>query len=249
MIRGVIFDLGETLIRFSGDWPEIFERSRSRITAFLLDEGYELDPAAFSWALMQRIVSAQDIREQDFIERPTDDIFRQLMVEFGHEQVPDPIVRKSMELLYKESESNWQAVSELEQILSDIGQKGVRLGLISNASDVANVDRLIDKIGVRRFFDPILVSAAVGVRKPAPLIFQKTLTQWDLPADQTVMVGDTLSADILGAQRLGMHQIWLTTAADREDNLAWIDRLEPEMQADSLAEVPALLDPLFPPAA
>jgi FMN phosphatase YigB (HAD superfamily) len=56
------------------------------------------------------------------------------------------------------------------------------------------------------------------------------------------MIGDTLSADVLGAKRLGMHQIWLKTAADRPDNLSWRERVEPEREVDHLAEVPALLN-------
>ncbi|MFP3854325.1 MAG: HAD family hydrolase, partial [Anaerolineales bacterium] len=144
-------------------------------------------------------------------------------------------------VFYAESEEHWRPVDDLHQILREIKATGLRMGLISNASDEANVDRLIDKIEARNFFDPILVSAAVGARKPAPLIFQKLLHQWDLPADQVVMVGDTLNADILGGQRMGMRQIWLKTAADRPDNVAWRDRLEPDASLDHLRQVPPLL--------
>jgi HAD superfamily hydrolase (TIGR01662 family) len=244
MIRGVIFDLGETLIRFRGDWPNIFEHSRQQVFDYLAAAGYDLPQDEFSQRLLQKVVAAQDIRDKDFIERPTDQIFRGVMADYGFDNLPDELVLEAMEHLYQRSEEHWQPVPELEDILVRVAAQGVRMGLISNASDVANVDRLIDKAGVRRFFDPILVSAGVGVRKPAPLIFQQLLAQWDLPARQTVMVGDSLNADILGAQRLGMHQIWLRTAKDRPDNLAWLDRLEPEAQADRLDEVPAVLDEL-----
>jgi len=55
------------------------------------------------------------------------------------------------------------------------------------------------------------------------------------------MVGDTLGADVLGAQRAGMHQIWLSGQAEREDNLEYAKRVEPELTAATLAEVPELV--------
>lgn len=55
------------------------------------------------------------------------------------------------------------------------------------------------------------------------------------------MVGDTLGADVLGAQRVGMHQIWLATQAERSDNRAFADGVHPELTAQSLAEVPELI--------
>lgn len=241
MNGGVIFDLGETLIRFSGDWPEIFDRSLERVVAFLLDEGYQLPAEEFSWTLKQRIVAAQDIREEDFIERPSADVFCQVMADYDFKSIDPDIVDQAMVYLYSESEDHWHPVEGVKDILADIQADGYQMGLISNASDTANVDRLIEKAGVRGFFDPILVSAAVGVRKPAPLIFQRLLHDWNLPAEATVMVGDTLAADIVGARRLGMGTIWLKTAVDRPDNMAWLNRVEPDMAADHLAEVPALL--------
>jgi len=46
---------------------------------------------------------------------------------------------------------------------------------------------------------------------------------------------------VLGAQRVGMHQIWLSGQAEREDNLEYAKRIEPELTAASLGEVPDLV--------
>jgi FMN phosphatase YigB (HAD superfamily) len=47
-IDGVIFDLGSTLIRFRGEWPEVLGRGREAAAAWLSGCGYELDSASFS---------------------------------------------------------------------------------------------------------------------------------------------------------------------------------------------------------
>jgi len=62
-----------------------------------------------------------------------------------------------------------------------------------------------------------------------------------MPADRVVMVGDTLNADILGAQRVGMHQIWITADADHEGNRKNASTIEPEAIAGRLSDVPAII--------
>jgi putative hydrolase of the HAD superfamily len=125
-------------------------------------------------------------------------------------------------------------------VLNDL-KSSYRLGIISNAGDAANVARLMDKGGFRDIFDPILISAALRRRKPSTEVFRLVMQAWDLPADDLVMVGDTLGADILGAQRVGMHQIWLSSQADRPDNLGDAKRIRPELTATTLREVADLV--------
>jgi len=124
----------------------------------------------------------------------------------------------------------------LQQLLSS----GYKLGLLSNAGDEANVQRLIDKVGIRAFFDPILISAALGIRKPDPRPLQMILEQWGLPPSEVVMVGDLLEADILGAQRAGIHQIWLCEGRDSESSTQ-LEEIQPEAIATDLTEVPVLI--------
>jgi HAD superfamily hydrolase (TIGR01662 family) len=82
--------------------------------------------------------------------------------------------------------------------------------LISNAADDRDVQQLIDRMALRSRFDFILTSAACGHRKPHPLMFQKALNHFSVQPHQTAMVGDTLMADISGAENLGIYSIWIT---------------------------------------
>ena len=115
-------------------------------------------------------------------------------------------------------------------------------GLISNARDAANVERLIDQARLRPWLDPIVISANVGVRKPNPRIFKIVLDYWQLPPDRVVMVGDMLGADILGAHHAGMRGVWATMQTEREANAAHIDTIVPDATIASLSELPPLLD-------
>ena len=59
------------------------------------------------------------------------------------------------------------------------------------------------------FFDTIIESAVVGVRKPDPVIWQLGVDKAKCPANQTVAIGDAFKKDILPANQIGCNTIWL----------------------------------------
>ena len=63
--------------------------------------------------------------------------------------------------------------------------------------------------GLQDCFRHTIISEEVGVNKPQPEIFRIALQRNGLTADQVVMIGDSYSSDILGAQAAGIDQIWL----------------------------------------
>jgi putative hydrolase of the HAD superfamily len=143
--------------------------------------------------------------------------------------------------MYRISQNHWQTLPATLPVLEDLRKRELKLGLISNASDEADVQSLIDKAGIRKFLDPIVISAGFGLRKPHPDIFTAVLQEWSLPAQAVVMIGDLLEADILGAEKVGMQHIWMTEVINE---LTPPYPVEPDAIARKLADVPAILDSL-----
>jgi putative hydrolase of the HAD superfamily len=93
----------------------------------------------------------------------------------------------------------------------------------------------------------VLSSAACGIRKPNPRIFQIGLEKWGLSSTEAVMVGDTLGADILGAINASIFSIWITRRADSPGNRDHLDTIVPNAEIASLSQLPKLLDDLASP--
>jgi len=66
---------------------------------------------------------------------------------------------------------------------------------------------LLDKFGLREFFDVILVSGEINKRKPSPEIFERALNALGVDAAKAVFVGDMPGLDVKGAKDTGIKAI------------------------------------------
>jgi putative hydrolase of the HAD superfamily len=71
--------------------------------------------------------------------------------------------------------------------------------------------------GIEDYFDLVLCSEEVGFNKPHPEIFRRGLRLASAKASESVMVGDTYEADIVGAKEVGMHTILFNPQKDFVD--------------------------------
>jgi putative hydrolase of the HAD superfamily len=237
MIRGVIFDLGSTLIRFRGKWSEVLAEGRAAMVAYLQQAGLALDGDAFAEDMQATFEANFRDRRQDHRERSTRSLVSEVLARQNLPGVTSAQMDEALRRLYGPSEACWSLIPGAGGVLSRLKKVGYRLGMISNASDEDNVLRLIDAAGIRDSFDPILISAAVGVRKPTPSLFETVVRTWGVSPAEAVMVGDTLGEDILGAQRAGLHQVWVQAEADPVFNQEHIGVVIPERKAAELSDV------------
>ena len=241
MIRGVIFDFGSTLIAFRGEASEVRALATRAMVKKLNEESVRLDNDVFIQRFYELLETSFAAREASNIEISSMSVLRLVLTEFGYAAVADETLEHALACFYKHFEDHWEPMSDLLAVLDEIHEADYRLGMISNAGNAANVQRLIDKAGIRKYFDPVLISSEVGLRKPHRLLFETVLRRWQLPAEQVIMIGDMLKADVLGAQQVGMHQIWITAEADNENNHQHAVDIVPEATAKILRDVPALI--------
>jgi len=93
--------------------------------------------------------------------------------------------------------AHWRADDEAPALLARLKQSGFALGVISNFD--ARVYRILDGLGLARFFDSITISSEAGFAKPSPRLFEAALSKHSLAPDQALHVGDSVALDIRGA--------------------------------------------------
>lgn len=88
--------------------------------------------------------------------------------------------------------------------------------LVSNF--YGNVQAVLGDFKLLDFFDQIIESAVVGVRKPDPKIFTLGVEALGLPAESIVVIGDSYEKDIIPAQKNSCKTIWLKGQGWGKDN-------------------------------
>ena len=242
--KAIIFDLGGTLIYFEGSWPEVMAEAGMELHRSLSEAGLDLDQDAFMQEFHTQLETYYVERESDYREYTTLYVVQKVLQVWGYLDVEESVIRGGLQAMYAVTEGHWHVEQDAALTLETLGEKGYRLGLISNAGDDADVQTLVDNANLRDYFDLIITSAAEGIRKPSAHIFHKMLNYWGIEPAQAAMVGDTLSADILGARKAGLYSIWITRRADTPANQALAAEIIPDVTIATLSELPGLLENL-----
>ena len=235
----VLFDLGSTLIYFDGSWPEVITQSVRAATNTLRFLGYEIDEQVFPTAYSALIDEYYQMREDTFIEYTAEYILRDALARHSIPTARAEDIQLALKNMFAVSQNHWHVEEDAASTLKALRASGRHLGIVSNAVDDTDVQTLVDKAEIRPYFDFILSSAAVGFRKPGPEIFSRALAYWDARPEQAIMVGDTLGADVLGANNLGIASVWISRRVDTPENRAALAAIKPGWVID-------LLDQLLP---
>ncbi|HEX3721491.1 MAG TPA: HAD-IA family hydrolase, partial [Nitrolancea sp.] len=82
--------------------------------------------------------------------------------------------------------------------------RNLRLAIISNGWP--SLDRQLREVGLRHYFDPLIISAHVGSRKPEPRIFEVALELLGADAGSVLLVDDAVE-NVAAARAMGMQGV------------------------------------------
>jgi putative hydrolase of the HAD superfamily len=206
-VKGIGFDLFGTLVlqeRFS------FEECLDSLYHSLLTSGFALEKEPFveEYRQVNRRFMAQATAEG----RETHNrlwIAGALQALEYAVAPEDPCVQQAVEAYFEPFITCCQLIPGTREMLASVARR-YRLGLVSNFTHPPAVERILAGVGIDHFFDEILISGRLGIRKPHPAVFAELTRRLALAPADIVFVGDELHADIVGAQGAGMRTVWMT---------------------------------------
>jgi putative hydrolase of the HAD superfamily len=226
VLEAVLFDWGDTLMRWAPDPEFIEDGHRAGLAAI----GREPDPAItarFREVYIPKYF-AEGVLEE--IEYPHE--VRSLLREFGIE-LDDAELLRFLEAEHAAWAPARQLASTTHALLETLRDRGLKLGLVSNAIDPPELlHRDLEVLGVAQRLDVAVFSSEVGRRKPDPSIFRRALDALGVAPERAMMVGDRVAIDVAGAKALGMktcQALWFV--ADE------VEEPEPDYRAFSQMDV------------
>lgn len=92
------------------------------------------------------------------------------------------------------------------KILIYLKNKGYKLGVISNGITKKQWEKLV-RLDIHDFFEEVITSGEVGFEKPQKEIFEEALRRMECKAENSIMIGNKVEIDIMGAVHAGMLAI------------------------------------------
>jgi len=251
-LRGVIFDYGSTLIwlgpeRRSArtDYADVVARpGAERLARFLVAERV-LEAGSAAAEFVERYLEIRERNRARAEESGMEITARESLISAlgsrGAKAAPsEEMLRRAVAESFGPEIEAIEALPGAGDTLEMLRRRGVKLALLSNCTDGAYVATVVRRLGWEGYFDPFVVSADIGVRKPLPEAFRPVLDRWKMAPEEIAMVGDSLHHDVAGARRLGLQTIHLT-AVENPGDPAYRATVHPRWTASSHVELQRLL--------
>lgn len=196
-----------------------------------------LDRSEFTTYLLESLGLARERKTVQMVEVPLVDLMGQCLDRFGVGDEDN--LRESLEIFYDVLLEDRKLVNGAVELLARLKERDLAIGLISDVAWGLPSEfplRDIKHYGLNDFFDDMVFSTDVGLRKPHPKIFKIALSNLGVTASEAMYVGNSLAQDIKGAKGVGMKAV-----LKRSFYCPSAEGVEPDHVIESLEEIDRLV--------
>ena len=206
-IKGILFDLYGTLIDIETD--ESLEEIYRGIAHYLTYQGIYLHRWEVRDRYYQILKQQREESGEEYPEIDVEAIWNTFLEQEGMKAAPArrDLGRILVQLYRGISRKRLQLYPDVKRVLDDL-QPHYRMALISDAQPGYALPE-IKAVGLDGYFDPIIISADYGFRKPDARLFAKSLDILKLTPAEVIYVGNDMYRDIYGASRLGIKTLFV----------------------------------------
>ena len=218
--RGVVLDLGNTLVN---------ERDFNRIERIAQESGLPVDADGLAHAYQEG--------EEEYDRRAGrigPDEFWKGIIERCAPTPPSSDALAAFCRRIRVDEPSVEVFSDVGLCLEELTARELALGVLTSGRPEASARRLLETLGLARFFRTVVSAETEGMPKPDPRIFRRAAERLGTEPSATVYVGDLMNLDARAAASAGLTAVWL-----HRGGTGWIDE-PPEIT--TLLELPGWID-------
>ncbi len=235
-IKAIVFDYGNTLVEFG---PDQVSACDAALAATLAEHFGPPDPDRLKAIRNRNRMAPYHGDPPEYRENNLPQISLDLVRELYGVEPPRPALNAILRTRFQAFVDAVAAPDYLPDLLETLHQR-YRLGLLSNYPDGHAIRASLQKTGLDRYLETVVVSGDVGHVKPHPLPFRVLLSEMMLTPDEVLFVGDNWLADVQGARRAGLTVVHLRQWTPAETFHPQSGDLLPDAEITHLSELPDL---------
>ena len=232
-LKGILFDLYGTLIDIETD--ESMEEIYRGIAHYLTYQGVYVHRGEVRERYYRIMKQQKEACREECPEIDVEAIWREFLKQEGVKEAPTrrklaPILAH----LYRGiSRKRLRLYPGVKEVLDEL-HRTCRLAIVSDAQPCYALPEM-KAVGLDGYFDPVIISARYGFRKPDQRLMAKALTIMNLEPSEAIFVGNDMYRDIYGAGRLGIKTIFVVSDQGEKHH----EETTPDFIAQRFADVPA----------
>ena len=205
MIKGILIDFGGTIDSDGIHWFNAF----SDAYAMVADVPKDL--------LWDAYVHTERTLGRNPIIKPTDTFCKTLQTKIALQT--EYLQSKGITITAQDTilDTCYNKVVKHISTVSKPTLERIKLPKVLVTNFYGNMHTVLQEFSLDHLFQDVIESAVAGVRKPDPQIFRLGVKALGLEPQETVMIGDNYEKDIVPAQSIGCHTIWLSPQSDKGD--------------------------------
>ena len=235
-IKGIIFDYGGTIDTDGIHWGELIGEEYDKAGMGI---GRELYREAY-------VHGERSLAKSPIIE-PTDTFHtllkKKITLQFEYLSQQDSQLRLTQEQADKIADACYARVNEALALTRGIVQKlAERHPMVLVTNFYGNMPVVLEEFGLTNYFNSIIESSVVGLRKPDPSLFALGVKALGVETDEIVVIGDSYRKDIYPSSTLGCRTVWLKKVCWEEEPI--VEGHAPTATIESLAQLPDIINTL-----
>ena len=232
-IKGVIFDYGGTIDTNGIHWGEV-------IASEYKAAGIELEREVYRNTYIhgeRSLAKAPIISPQDTFHTL---LRKKIAIQFAYLREQNLPQQFTTELADRIADNCYNKVKKtLATSRAIVEQLSKQYPMVLVTNFYGNMPVVLDEFGLAGYFNSIVESSIVGIRKPDPALFALGVEALQLPAEEIVVIGDSYRKDIHPASTLGCRTIWLKNICWEEEPI--VEGHAPTAIIDNIEQVPATI--------
>jgi len=224
------------LVHLDRPWHDVFNEDLQALYDYLSTLGLKFDYNHFAERFIKIFDDASANADVFKVEIPMQEIITKAMKQSGLQFPGMDSPTSAMVEFYRPEVDSWNVFPDTIETLSTLKDRGFELGLVSNSKSDWLIRSILQRQDLESFFQVIVTSAALRIRKPRAEIFAEALKTLKVKAAESVFVGDSIQADVSGAKHVGMRSIHVLRRPITTPHPSI-----PDATVTNLSEVPPLL--------
>ncbi len=197
-IEAIFLDVGNTL-RIVLDDPPFRAQAMADLMALV---GVREPAEAFFERLEARWTAYRKASKKSLIEASERELWTvYLLPDYPAERI-GPLAGK-LTRLWRDHDGRRVPRHDVKATIIELHRRGYRLGIIANTITETEIPDWMAADGVTEYFDTVVLSSKVGMRKPDPRIYWEAARRIGVEPSRCAYVGDNMVRDVEGTRAAG----------------------------------------------